>query len=360
MTVIALNTNVTYTSTGSVGPYAFNFPISDPTALSVIVNGSQLASTAYTVTPVNNNYDNGGSVTLNSPPVTGQKVVLQRSTPLTQESVFIDNMPQPMQLFEDALDKLTEIAQDLAASIGGGSEQQTYVVAGTGITVTGSGTLTNPYVISLAIAFAINSFTGGQSGEIGQTFTNPDFSATYAGTPTSANITNTDSINSPFPLSSPYTSASVTGTFMHTTAHTTTFTLSASNGTTTATATQDITWAERIFGGVGEAGATSTVTASGTTAVLSTTDAIPSAGLGIEAVGQTFGPYYPSGQAVYLLLSGGSHTFIDANTGFPFAFNAPLAVTFVNQYGESIQMYLYQSTNSLTSGTGGFAPKIAS
>jgi hypothetical protein len=356
MTVISLNTNVTYTSTGSVGPYGFNFPIAGPAALLVIVDNTTLPSTSYTIAPVNNDYDNGGSVTLNSPPAVGVPIVLQRSTPLTQTTVFADNMPQPMQQFEEALDKLTEIAQELAANEGG-EGTQTYVIAGTGITVTGTGSQANPYVISTLTPLSITSFTGGQVGEIGQTFSNPRFSATYMGTPTSANITNTDNIGSPLNLISPFTSGTILGTFSHSVAYTTTFTLTASNGINTPTATQTMTWNPRIFAGLGAAGATSIVTSSGTTAILSTTDVLPSVGLGAETVGQTFGPFSPSAAVIYLLLTGGSHTFIDAITGFPFAFNAAIPVSFVNHYGVLVTMYLYQSTNVLT---GTFQPKVAS
>jgi hypothetical protein len=54
---------------------------------------------------------------------------------------------------------------------------------------------------------------------------------------------------------------------------------------------------------------------------------------------------------------GGSHTFIDAGTGFPFAFNPPITVTFVNEFGVTVTMYLYQSTNPLY---GTYTPKVAS
>jgi hypothetical protein len=108
---------------------------------------------------------------------------------------------------------------------------------------------------------------------------------------------------------------------------------------------------------VGTAGATSTVTASGTTAILSNSNVLPRAQFGAETVGQTFGPYSPSGQVIYLLLTGGSHTFTDAGTGFPMAFNAPLTVSFTNVNGVAITMYLYQSTNSLY---GTYTPKVAS
>lgn len=195
-------------------------------------------------------------------------------------------------------------------------------------------------------AFAISSFSGGQAGELGQVFTNPVFTAIYTATPASASITNTDGISSPTNLTSPFTSATITGSFTHSVTATTTFTLTATQGPT-VTATQAITWNPRIFGGVGAAGATSTVTASGTTAILSTSDVLSSAGLGAELVGQVFGPFTPSSQNVYLLLTGSSHTFTDIGTGFPFVFNAPKAVTFVNQYGVTVTMYLYQSTNAV-------------
>ena len=205
--------------------------------------------------------------------------------------------------------------------------------------------------------FTINSFTGcARSLELGQTVTNPTCVATYTGVPSSASITNTDMIDSPLALVSPFTSGTIVGSFHHSTIATTTVTLTAI-GLSTQTATQQYTWQPRIFGGVGTAGATSTVTASGATAVLSTSDALPSAGLGAETVGQTFGPYTPSAQNVYLLLLGGSHTFIDAGTGFPCAFNPPITVTFVNEFGVTVTMYLYQSTNPLY---GTYTPKVAS
>lgn len=204
--------------------------------------------------------------------------------------------------------------------------------------------------------FTINSFTGcSGSFELGATITNPVCAATYSAIPVSASITNTDGISSPTTLSTPFTSATITGSFVHTGVATTTFVLTAI-GTSTQTATQGYTWNPRIFGGVGTAGATSSVTASGTTAILSTTNVLPSLQLGAETVGQTFGPFSPSSQVIYLLLTGGSHTFIDHSTGFPFAFNAPITVTFVNAQGVTLTMYLYASTNSLT---GSFTPQVA-
>lgn len=227
------------------------------------------------------------------------------------------------------------------------------LAAGPGLSLSVIG---NTITISAAVAFVINSFSGGRTVELGFAVVNPNFMATYSTTPVSAFITNTDNIDSPFTLTTPFTSATLSGTFSHSTVATTTFTLNAANGTT-QTAQQQIVWQPAIFGGVGASGATSSVTASGTNAVISTGDALPRVQLGAEEVGQTFGPFNPSGQVVYLFLTGSAHTFVDANTGFPFAFNAPISVSFVNANGVTVPMYLYASTNVLT---GNFSPRITS
>ena len=232
------------------------------------------------------------------------------------------------------------------------------IACGTGLSCV---TTANTVTVNLSTAFTITTFTGcGGSLELGATITNPVCSATYTGTPASASITNTDSIDSPLVLISPFTSGTIVGSFVHTTTATTTVTLTAV-GSSTQTATQTYTWNPRIFGGVGASGATSSVTAAGTTAVLSTTDVLASLGLGAETVGQTLGSYMPSGQNIYLLLTGGSHTFTDNCTGFPFPFNSPTSVSFINVNGTTVSMFLYQSTNPLTY-TGGcaFTPKTAS
>ena len=242
---------------------------------------------------------------------------------------------------------------------GGGSSGVTSIIPGTGLTCTPlvGGSCTGAVTVSLVTTFSITSFTGcSGSLEFGQTVTTPTCSATYAGTPTSATITNTDGISSPLVLSSPFTSGTIIGSFVHTAVATTTVQLTAV-GSSTQTANQTYTWNPRIFAGLGVAGATS-ATASGTNAVLNSgSGTISSAGLGAETVGQTFGPFTASGQNIYLLLTGSSHTFTDALTGFPFAMNSPITVTFVNQWGTTITMYLYQSTNVLT---GSFQPRVAS
>jgi hypothetical protein len=213
------------------------------------------------------------------------------------------------------------------------------IAVGAGLSVSSVG---STITISLGTAFAITSFTGGSTVEVGTSVANPTFAAIYTATPASASITNTEGIDSPLTLTSPFTSGTVTGTFTHTAPETTIFTLSATQGAT-LTAAQNINWEWAIFGGVGAAGATSSVTASGTTAVLSNGNVLPRAQLGAETVGETLGPFSPSGQVIYLLLTGGSHTFVDPGTGFAYPFNAPITVSFTNANGVAVTMYLYSS-----------------
>ena len=197
--------------------------------------------------------------------------------------------------------------------------------------------------------FTINSFTGGSTVEIGATVTNPVFTASYNHTPNSAQITNTDGIDSPLVLSSPYTSGTVDGYFIHNATASTTFTLTAVY-TSTKTATSLINWYARSFGGLGTAGATSATSGAGNTAVLvGATGTLSSEGLHSSDIGQSYGPFNPTSQNIYLLLphTASPHTFKDQN-GFTFAMNAPTTFSFTNQNSAVISMDLYQSTNVLS------------
>jgi hypothetical protein len=224
------------------------------------------------------------------------------------------------------------------------------LAAGAGISLSIVG---NTITISLGVTFSITSFTGGSTVEIGTSITNPTFNATYSATPANANITNTEGIDSPQALTSPFTSGTIIGTFVHTAIETTTFTLSATNGTT-QTATQSIAWEPRIFSGVGTSGGATGATASGTSAVLiGTTGTLPSAGLGVETVGKTF-VFNLTGNFFYMLLVNSGHTF-NVN-GLP-ATLASTPVTFVNAVGVTIAMNLYVGP---TFGTGTFTVVIES
>jgi hypothetical protein len=197
-------------------------------------------------------------------------------------------------------------------------------------------------------AFAIASFTCSTCGTYENGFSVPsptNFTAAYTSAPTSANIsdgTNVDTLTTPF----------TSGNLAHAYAGAATFTLTAV-GATTKTAQQSISRAPCVFGGVGAAGATATVTQTGSgqctageTATLSTGAALAALQLSASQAGQTFGPFNPSNQKIYLLLIGGSHTFTSG--GFAFPMNTPTAVAYVNINGSTVAMYLYESANLLS------------
>lgn len=180
--VTSPNFTAYFTCSGGTGPYPFTFPISDaansqmPLSLTVTQNGTILTTGQYTVTPVNNNYTNGGTVNLTAACPSGQLLVLQRTTPVTQLSIFTDNMPVPMKTFENSLDKLTEILQETNANVASkaipglcpagefvNQTTTTGVVCGTGGSGGGAG---NPAGPAFALNFANSTVTNfqGDSG----------------------------------------------------------------------------------------------------------------------------------------------------------------------------------------------------
>jgi hypothetical protein len=200
--------------------------------------------------------------------------------------------------------------------------------------------------------FSITSFTGGSTVEVGATVTNPTFTAAYSSTPASASITNTDGIDSPLTLSTPFTSGTVVGSFSHSSVATVTFTLTAIS-TSTKSASSSILFLARTFSGLATAGATS-ATASGTSAVLvgatgTLTGTTGFGGLFASIVGQSFGPFNPTAQKIDILTPHTSsvHTFKDQN-GFGFPMNSPTTFTFTNANAATISMDLYESTNLLS------------
>ena len=307
------------------------------------------------------------SATATTPCPTGSQVVLNGSAACVSSADPFGNMGSwflPGQYMATITARGTSYNYVFTiAGSGGAGTGVTSITPGSGLTCTPlSGTsCTGAVTISISASLTITSFSGcSGTVELGKNIINPSYAATYSTTPASANITNTDGIASPTALSFPFTSGTVSGTFTHNSVSTTTFTLTAM-GSSTQTASCTDTWQPSIFGGVGTGGA-SGATASGTTAVLTgATGTLPRIQLGAETVGQSLGSYQPSGQNIYVLLIGGSHTFTDACTGFPLPFNSPTSISFVNAQGATVAMNLYQSTNSLTY-TGGcaFTPKVAS
>ena len=208
------------------------------------------------------------------------------------------------------------------------------LAVGSGLSITPSG---NTLTISLVTPVTITGFTGcSGSEELGQTVSSPTCAVAYTGSPTGAVITNTDSVDSPLTLSSPYTSGTISGTFSHSAITTTTVTVTAQPGSVTAT--QNYTWNPRIFDGTGTSGGATGATASGTSAVLvGDTGTLASAGLGAETIGTTF-VFNLTGNYFYMLLIGSGHTF--TVNGFPASLSST-PISFVNEYGVTVSMNLY-------------------
>lgn len=234
------------------------------------------------------------------------------------------------------------------------------IKGGNGISVSVSG---GHVTIATGPTFTIAgfSYTGTNPVEIGTNYNNPAFTASYgavaAASPTT--ITNSDGISSPTSLSTPFTSGTVTGTFVKHSQASTTFTLNATgvNGGT-ATASVTINSLPRSMGGVGTSGATGCTASGNNCTLVGASGTLNDAGLVSTVVNNVFGPYSPtSGQNIYVLTPGScTHTsWIDNVSGFVFLMNSGTSFSFTNQNGDSVSSCLYQSQNTYLSGS--YAPK---
>ena len=125
MTVSSATTRNSYSGNGSTDVFAYGFKIFDDDDIIVIIRTdstgaetTKTKTTHYTVSGVGNS--SGGNVTFTSGniPASGETVVLLRTTARTQLTDYVPNDPFPAATHEDALDKLTFIAQELEEEIG--------------------------------------------------------------------------------------------------------------------------------------------------------------------------------------------------------------------------------------------------
>lgn len=125
MTVSSTTTRNSYTGNGSTTTFAYGFKIFDDDDITVIIRTdstgaetTKTKTTHYTVTGVGS--ASGGNVVFTSGniPASGETVVLLRTTARTQLTDYTPNDPFPAATHEDALDKLTFIAQELEEQIG--------------------------------------------------------------------------------------------------------------------------------------------------------------------------------------------------------------------------------------------------
>ena len=116
MTVSSSTTKVSYSGDNSTTVFAYTFKIFADADLTVIVRtdatgaeSTKTLTTDYTVSGAGN--AGGGAVTMVTAPASGETLVIKRSLTLTQSTDYVANDPFPAAAHEDALDRLTFIAQ---------------------------------------------------------------------------------------------------------------------------------------------------------------------------------------------------------------------------------------------------------
>ena len=121
MTVSTTTIKNSYSGDGSVTAFAYTFKAFAASEVKVYVRvdstGAETlraegtGSTNYSVTGVGN--AGGGTVTFVTAPASGETVVIRRLTDKTQTMDLVENDPFPAETFEDSLDKLTHVAQEV-------------------------------------------------------------------------------------------------------------------------------------------------------------------------------------------------------------------------------------------------------
>ena len=116
MTITSTSNKITYTGSGTTGPFTYNFKIFEDTDLEVtkytIADGTSVTlalTTDYTVTGAGE--DAGGTLTLIASLSSSYKLIIRRVLPITQEIDYIANDPFPAASHEEALDRSTMINQ---------------------------------------------------------------------------------------------------------------------------------------------------------------------------------------------------------------------------------------------------------
>ena len=136
MTVSTTTNRASYSGNGITDAFAYGFKIFADADLTVIIRSSagvettKTLTTHYTVSGAGT--DSGGNVTFTTGniPASGETVVILRKLTLTQGTDYVANDPFPAESHEDALDRLTMIAQQHDEAIGRALKvSQTNVIA---------------------------------------------------------------------------------------------------------------------------------------------------------------------------------------------------------------------------------------
>lgn len=111
---------IVYTCNSSTTAFPFTFGIGATSEVKVTetvsatgVETAYAETTDYTVACTNSDCSAGGTVNTVSTCATGRTLTLEMNVPYTQASDFTEGMPTLYETFEDGLDKLTRIAQQL-------------------------------------------------------------------------------------------------------------------------------------------------------------------------------------------------------------------------------------------------------
>jgi microcystin-dependent protein len=116
MTVSSTTTKVSYSGDDTTTVFAYTFKIFADADLKVIVRtdatgaeSTKTLTTDYTVSGAGD--AGGGNVTMVVAPASGETLLIKRSLDLTQSTDYVPNDPFPAAAHEDALDRMTFIAQ---------------------------------------------------------------------------------------------------------------------------------------------------------------------------------------------------------------------------------------------------------
>jgi hypothetical protein len=117
MAITSTTIRSTYTGNGNTTAFATGFYFLANAHVKVYVEDVlNTLGTDYSLTGAGNPL--GGTVTFNTAPASGHKILILRDTPLTQEVDYVANDAFPAETHEQALDKLTMLAQEISSSGG--------------------------------------------------------------------------------------------------------------------------------------------------------------------------------------------------------------------------------------------------
>ena len=124
MTVSTTSNKVSFSANGSTTVFAYNFKIFADADLTVIIRAAdgtettKTLTTHYTVSGAGSSSGGNVTFTTGNTPANGETVVIKRELAVTQSTDYVANDPFPAASHEDALDRLTMIAQQQTEQIG--------------------------------------------------------------------------------------------------------------------------------------------------------------------------------------------------------------------------------------------------